>query len=93
MPLKSGMRVRSSQPIKKLTRGMRARSSQPIVKKSTKSTIKSKNVHKGIVCDKCDGDIYGYRYKCKECSDYDLCFQCKKEGNHSQHIFIRIASN
>ena len=31
-----------------------------------------KTPHPGIYCDLCGEDVYGTRFKCKDCSDYDL---------------------
>lgn len=49
-----------------------------------------KVIHPGICCDNCNGDVVGYRYKCIQCEDYDLCAQCETKSLHSQHYMIRI---
>jgi hypothetical protein len=44
-------------------------------------------------CDSCQIQIRGFRYKCKDCPDYDLCEVCEpnKAGIHSsQHSFMKI---
>ena len=51
-------------------------------------------IHHGIKCQKCFKEpIVGYRYKCSECNDYDLCQDCEEEnfikGDHP-HDFIKI---
>ncbi|XP_026465287.1 LOW QUALITY PROTEIN: sequestosome-1-like [Ctenocephalides felis] len=46
--------------------------------------------HVGVVCDGCGGEIYGYRYKCVECPDFDLCSRCESNGVHSEHCFLRL---
>ena len=32
--------------------------------------------HDGITCNNCRQAIIGIRFKCDECSDFDLCFKC-----------------
>lgn len=56
------------------------------------SNTNSKVHHIGIVCDACDKDIYGFRYKCLQCSDYDLCGECEAKGLHPEHCMIRITT-
>lgn len=46
--------------------------------------------HANVICDGCDKEIYGYRYKCLECHDFDLCMACEPY-QHAQHLMIRIA--
>ncbi|XP_003702345.2 refractory to sigma P [Megachile rotundata] len=53
-------------------------------------TKNEKVVHPGICCDNCNGDVIGYRYKCIQCEDYDLCAQCEAKSLHSQHYMIRM---
>lgn len=47
-------------------------------------------LHSGVECDGCLGDIRGYRYKCIECPDFDLCFSCEMKKLHGDHMMIRI---
>lgn len=45
--------------------------------------------HIGVICDGCEGEIFGFRYKCIECVDFDLCMDCE-DKMHSQHMMIRM---
>lgn len=49
--------------------------------------------HDGFTCNICGEDIYGHRYRCFECEDFDLCTTCEhnKELSHAQHIMVRYA--
>lgn len=42
------------------------------------------------ICDGCDQPIFGLRYKCLVCPDYDLCEECETKALHSEHDMIRI---
>ncbi|KAN0003844.1 hypothetical protein ACTFIZ_010018 [Dictyostelium cf. discoideum] len=45
-------------------------------------------VHNAL-CDMCQNQIIGYRYKCKVCPNYDLCQTCKDTNKHNpQHEFV-----
>jgi len=45
------------------------------------------------MCDNCTEQIYGLRYKCLDCPDYDLCELCIDEKNtiHPEHKFQEIS--
>lgn len=49
-----------------------------------------KEEHQGVVCDCCDQGIFGFRYKCTECFNFDLCMTCEGKMRHREHIMIRI---
>ena len=46
----------------------------------------STEIHHGVECNLCRAKpIHGMRYKCLECSDFDLCRQCYSRFGHRQH--------
>ncbi|KAL3276682.1 hypothetical protein HHI36_012052 [Cryptolaemus montrouzieri] len=46
-----------------------------------------------VFCDVCQKGITGYRYKCIECHDYDLCATCEGNGHHSEHMVLRLPNS
>ena len=46
--------------------------------------------HHGVVCDGCEGHIFGIRYKCLSCVDFDLCSSCESKGLHNQHNMVAM---
>ncbi|KAK9889410.1 hypothetical protein WA026_004683 [Henosepilachna vigintioctopunctata] len=46
-----------------------------------------------VLCDVCQKAIIGYRYKCIECPDYDLCSTCEGNGHHSEHMVLRLPNS
>ena len=48
--------------------------------------------HDGTMCDTCrQQPIYGIRWKCAECPNYDLCSVCYHGDKHNlRHRFYRI---
>jgi len=48
--------------------------------------------HEGTMCDTCRMQpIFGLRWKCAECANYDLCSQCYHgDKHHLRHRFYRI---
>lgn len=57
---------------------------------SAEHSSKEGFLHQGIHCDSCNGQIYGLRYNCVQCFNYDLCSKCEAAGNHSLHVMIRL---
>jgi hypothetical protein len=43
------------------------------------------------ICDHCDRFIFGVRFKCAQCVDYDLCAEC--EALHQQMVENRLAAS
>ena len=51
------------------------------------------DLHPGVTCDGCDNSaIFGFRYKCMACPDYDLCGTCESKGVHPGHNMMRMAT-
>lgn len=48
--------------------------------------------HVGVVCDGCEHGIFGTRFKCIVCPDYDLCMKCERKGVHNEHEMLRICT-
>ncbi|KAL2382475.1 hypothetical protein RJ035_006090 [Blastomyces gilchristii] len=48
--------------------------------------------HYGVKCDQCSDTVYGIRYNCRECNNFDLCPFCHKDANeiHPGHRFSAI---
>lgn len=47
--------------------------------------------HPSVVCDGCNSAIYGRRFKCVECSNFDLCERCELvENRHPEHSMLLI---
>lgn len=45
------------------------------------------------VCDACDLNIMGTRWKCLQCPDYDLCAVCERKAHErhpAHHVFIEL---
>jgi next-to-BRCA1 protein 1 len=51
------------------------------------------DVHPGVICDACNGNIHGIRYKCSVCPNYDLCSNCEglPEVHDPSHLFLKMA--
>ncbi|CAH2060874.1 unnamed protein product, partial [Iphiclides podalirius] len=47
-------------------------------------------VHNDIICDNCGNPIMGFRYKCVNCEDFDLCQKCEMQEAHPDHYMLRI---
>lgn len=50
--------------------------------------------HDGTMCDTCHQQpIFGIRWKCAECGNYDLCSICYHgDKHHLRHRFYRITT-
>uniref|UniRef100_A0A1B0B0K9 ZZ-type domain-containing protein n=1 Tax=Glossina palpalis gambiensis TaxID=67801 RepID=A0A1B0B0K9_9MUSC len=51
-------------------------------------------IHHRVECDNClMSPIMGFRYKCIECENYDLCQHCEVKHVHAEHMMIRMPNN
>lgn len=57
---------------------------------ATVPTEEPRNQHFNIVCDGCDAPVCGFRYKCLQCADFDLCQTCEAKSLHNGHLMVRI---
>ncbi len=48
--------------------------------------------HEGYLCDVCDKQIYGFRYKCLDCEEFDICMDCEPRQIHKEHFLLRISN-
>ncbi|EFA82588.1 ZZ-type zinc finger-containing protein [Heterostelium album PN500] len=51
--------------------------------------------HVNVVCDGCESSIFGIRYKCAICHNYDLCSKCEQKGDvihPTSHPLIKITT-
>ncbi|KRF77892.1 protein ref(2)P [Drosophila virilis] len=50
--------------------------------------------HKGIECDSCKAcPLIGFRYRCMQCPNFDLCQACESAHKHPKHFMVRIPAN
>eukprot|EP00731_Ephydatia_muelleri_P019955 Em0012g780a len=50
-------------------------------------------VHYAVTCNCCEQAIYGVRYKCGNCVNYDLCESCEarsQEVHCPSHVFLKV---
>lgn len=67
-------------------------STRPVVPPALPVATEEPVAHLAI-CDLCDSRIYGDRYKCLHCPDFDTCLSCFSITNeqHPGHSFVKIA--
>lgn len=53
-------------------------------------------IEHAAICDYCDQNIRGIRFKCMNCLDFDLCEECEKskyvqlKGHNQAHILLKL---
>ncbi|XP_067620226.1 protein ref(2)P isoform X2 [Eurosta solidaginis] len=48
-------------------------------------------IHARVECDECGlNPLVGFRYKCIQCPDFDLCQRCESKHKHPEHMMIRM---
>lgn len=51
-------------------------------------------IHDGVECDACGvWPLIGFRYKCIQCPNFDLCQACESAHKHADHIMVRMPTN
>ncbi|KAH8248985.1 hypothetical protein KR032_004926 [Drosophila birchii] len=51
-------------------------------------------IHDSVECDGCGlAPIVGFRYKCVQCSNFDLCQRCEAAHKHPEHLMVRMPTN
>jgi len=68
---------------------------EPEVVPEPEPVQENQGVEHPCYCDRCGSTVYGIRYKCLQCPDYDLCTKCEEEQSHAHfhddnHVFAKI---
>ncbi|XP_017050493.2 protein ref(2)P [Drosophila ficusphila] len=51
-------------------------------------------IHDTVECDGCGlAPLIGFRYKCIQCSNFDLCQKCEAAHKHPEHMMVRMPTN
>ncbi|XP_034474089.1 protein ref(2)P [Drosophila innubila] len=51
-------------------------------------------IHDGVECDSCGvAPMIGFRYKCVQCPNFDLCQVCETAHKHPDHLMVRMPTN
>ncbi|KAH8412864.1 hypothetical protein KR009_006349 [Drosophila setifemur] len=51
-------------------------------------------IHDGVECDGCGlAPMIGFRYKCVQCPNFDLCQKCEAAHKHPEHLMVRMPTN
>lgn len=89
------LRVSTHPPIKhfifQLQAQMNTSTNNDII--SSTKFLYQEDILQRAICDHCDKDIRGTRYKCMQCNDFDLCSVCEPNSlsiHDSNHVFLEI---
>lgn len=68
---------------------------QPSPSSSSTHLPRCNVTHSSVICDGCDQPVKGFRYKCVQCYNYDLCEECdskcfESQGHSKTHQMLRI---
>lgn len=66
---------------------------QPTFNVAENASPSAQICHIGINCNECGSDVIGYRYKCLQCIQYNLCMHCEYKMFHNSHRMVRIADS
>ncbi|XP_022230578.2 protein ref(2)P [Drosophila obscura] len=51
-------------------------------------------IHDAVECDGCGlSPLVGFRYKCVQCPNFDLCQRCEAAHKHPDHLMVRMPTN
>ncbi|BFF94296.1 protein ref(2)P [Drosophila madeirensis] len=51
-------------------------------------------IHDTVECDGCGlSPLVGFRYKCVQCPNFDLCQRCEAAHKHPEHLMVRMPTN
>ncbi|KAG4076820.1 hypothetical protein HA402_009166 [Bradysia odoriphaga] len=48
--------------------------------------------HEDSFCGICKNEIYGFRYICFDCDDFNMCMDCEPKQIHMEHRLLRITN-
>ncbi|VDK76904.1 unnamed protein product [Litomosoides sigmodontis] len=90
--LRGALQTVANNQLRIQTIAERPKREEKLEKDTKKENKKVKEIHPFVTCDHCDQPLYGIRYKCSVCDDFDLCEECEKDGTHPDHALIRYAT-
>lgn len=64
--------------------------SEIVLKYSATNVADTELINLGVLCDGCKDRIFGFRYNCIKCKDFDLCKSCYEKGIHKEHSFHKL---